>query len=60
MRRYKRWDTLYSVWSGMPSCRRADLQYLVPCDRSGVPGYAKLWNENDACDHLLGQGDGVL
>ena len=36
------------------------LQYLVPCDRSSVPGYAQLWNENDACDHLLGQWYGIL
>ena len=35
-------------------------RYLVPCDRSGVPGYAQLWNENDACDHLLGQWYGIL
>ena len=51
---------LHSVRNRKRDCRRADLQYLVPCDRSGVPGYAQLWNENDACDHLLGQWYGIL
>ena len=51
---------LHSVRNRKRDCRRDDLQYLVPCDRSGVPGYAQLWNENDACDHLLGQWYGIL
>mgnify|MGYP006971633104 CR=1 FL=1 len=51
---------LHSVRNRKRDCRRADLQYLVPCDRSGMPGYAQLWNENDACDHLLGQWYGIL
>lgn len=49
---------LCAIGSGIAG--RADLQYLVPCDRNGVPGYAQLWNENDACDYLLGQWYGIL
>ena len=53
-------NLLYSVCGRKWNCRRADLQYLVYRDRSGVPGYAQLWNEKDACHHLLGQWHGVL
>ena len=53
-------NLLYSVCGRKRNCRRADLQYLVYRDRSGVPGYTQLWNEKDASHHLLGQRYGVL
>ena len=49
---------LCAIGSGIAG--RLTYSYLVPSDRSGVPAYAQLWNENDPCDHLLGQWYGIL
>lgn len=47
-------DFLYFVRADMRDGRGIYLQRLVSCNCGCVPNCAQIWNENDACDHLLG------